>query len=682
MPLINDPDDLSQGGITTPGDVAFTSSAGATTTMTGAASLPAVTAADYIELRDMDIAGNNGLYLVTGTPTTSSIDLTKQALTGAVVNPVNETANAAARVLGTNADEKNFHFDTLNRRFTFLNGFGSITVLDNAGVIGEALYSFFKLSWKNDNDLIKFPFPAIAITPEQYEFISGWLPVDEDESTIATGDASNTRSLIRSAGWDEVNVNGFLTHQRFGAVTLGNIDALDFAYFFWDSETGSTSYVFDGAVNEAIPSVIGTGADPGAGYDYTTSTIVRTGGSWITEGYEVGDSITVQGAAIAGNSVTAVISTVTALTITVVGTPFTVDANDTSAITAIDRRANVFTTRIRIFGKTYDESTSTAIGVTSITNQVYRFPLGEAQDNVIQDYADANNAGSISALFTDVITTPIAPFNDMSIGYYAAAQTRSGFVAIGGDTPTPGDAQFGIIIDGDVSQVQQDGGGAATAEQVYIRVQARLSGVADINDGAGAAAITLAGQLAEELLSLSSTGNTLSSILQTSNPGGAGELGVYVDSFDSNDTNRVAFPENGTDIRSFPFVASGNILFNANLSVDIDAVYRMFFTNDDAGDNSGRDFGTISAITVQDNTPADIAGAVPQLGGGSSLSFSYDYDGNVQRGAVSSGTDVPITIVAIGLSTGQYVVATGTIVRAVGQAFSLVAALERNFNNP
>jgi hypothetical protein len=34
------------------------------------------------------------------------------------------------------------------------------------------------------------------------------------------------------------------------------------------------------------------------------------------------------------------------------------------------------------------------------------------------------------------------------------------------------------------------------------------------------------------------------------------------------------------------------------------------------------------------------------------------------------------------LSTAQYVIATGTLIRATGQNFSLVAALERNYANP
>jgi len=685
MALINDPDGLSQGGITTPGDLALTASAGANTTMTGSASLPAVTAGDYIELRGMATAGNNGLYLVTGSPTTSSIALTKQALTGAVVNPANETANATARVFGTNANEKNFHFDTLNRKFTFLNGFGSVTVLDNDGVVGQAMYSFMKEEWKNDNDLIKFPFPMTAITPEQFEF-NGWQPVDEAESTISTTDPSDTRSLFRTMGWSEVDLTGNIIDLYFGYVGLGNIDSTDKVtgdrpYYFFDSQSSAISTVFAGPANEGVRAVERTALSGTIGF--TASTFTRSTGSFVSDGYLVGDRLFIQSAEDAANNGSFLITGVAALTLTVSGTPFTVNADDTTAVAAIDRRQNVFTTRIRVFGKTYGQAnTFPDIGVTSLTNQVYRFPLSEGPDAVIVDLA-ASDAVSIATLLTNISGTPIAPYNDMAIGYWATNFTRSGFNAIGGDTPSPGDAQFGVLIEADAGGA---GGGPPSAERIYAFVQATLQETGNINDPDGRitgedTGTTIVGQLAEPLVSLASTGNTLSTLLQSANPAG-GDPGVAVDNFDANDTNRIQFAETATDTRTFPFVAAGSINFNANLSTDVDAVYRMFFTNDDAGDNTGRDFGTINAITVQNASAANIAGAVPQSGGGSSQAFTYAYSANVQRGAGSGGTPVPITIVAIGLSVGQYVVATGTILQAVGQVFSLVAALERNFSNP
>jgi hypothetical protein len=61
---------------------------------------------------------------------------------------------------------------------------------------------------------------------------------------------------------------------------------------------------------------------------------------------------------------------------------------------------------------------------------------------------------------------------------------------------------------------------------------------------------------------------------------------------------------------------------------------------------------------------------------------TYAFDTNVQRGAGSAGTDAPITVMAIGLQTGQYVVATTSISRSTANVVSLVAALERNYANP
>ena len=689
MPLINDPDGLSQGGLTSPTSIEFKSASGANITIdaNGNGDLPSVTANDYIEIRNANTTANNGLYRVSSVTTPNEeIVLVKEALDGSVVNPANDAADTTATTLGTNADEKNIYFDTTNFLFTFLNGFGSTTVLDNEGVLAQALYSFGKEEWKNDNDLIKFDFFMTAITPEQFEFNSGWKPVDEAESTISTTDPSNTRELIRTGGWSEIDVNGFIEKSGFCWLTLGNIDSGDNAYYFFASQDAATFATFDGPVNEFVESVTrvdlsGAGTiqfvDGGGGNDQLN----RGSGSWITDGFEVGDYVFIQNAEDAGNDGSFEVLAVTATDLDVATASFTANADDTTAIVAIGRRPVAFTTRVRIFGKTYDQSSSTDIGVTTLTNQVYRFPLSEAADAVVVDLANAETSGNIATLLTNISGTPIAPYNDMAIGYFSSSFTRSGFVAVGGDTPSPGDTQFGVLIEADASA-----GGAASAEQVYAFVQATIQENNDINDPdgriTGEAATVVNGLLAEPLVSLASTGNTISTLAQNANPAGGG-TGVAIDNFDSNDTNRIVMVDDDGDSRTFPFVAAGSIEFNANLSTDVDAVYRMFFTNDDAGDNTGRDFNTIGAITVQDNSgPTDIAGSVPQSAGGSSQAFDFDYDGNLQRGTGSDGTDAPITIVAIGLNGAQHVIATGTITRNVGQTFSLVAALERNYSNP
>ena len=105
----------------------------------------------------------------------------------------------------------------------------------------------------------------------------------------------------------------------------------------------------------------------------------------------------------------------------------------------------------------------------------------------------------------------------------------------------------------------------------------------------------------------------------------------------------------------------------------------MFFTNNDAGDDDGDDFGTDAAILVNDNGGTPISG---NIGGSESINFDFDYDGNVQRGAASAGTDAPVTLVALGLDTAQYVQVEGTITRTKSNNFSFVSNDELTYSNP
>jgi hypothetical protein len=236
-------------------------------------------------------------------------------------------------------------------------------------------------------------------------------------------------------------------------------------------------------------------------------------------------------------------------------------------------------------------------------------------------------------------------YSGMSITYFTESQDRT--------LGATGTFQFDVIIDGN----------NGTAEEIYEFVQWSLRQTTDIDADAGA---EKRGDIASSLLQF--IGDTL----RTS-------PGVFIDNFQSVDTNRLEFTETGSTIQTFPFVAAGSIFFNVNLSGDNDAIFKLFFTNDDAGDNTGRDFGTENAIVINNNLGNPITGSV---NGSSSLQFDYDYDGNTQRGALSAATDVPVTGVSIGLSTAQYVVTTTTITRSTTNSVNFVAALERNYLNP
>ena len=113
--------------------------------------------------------------------------------------------------------------------------------LSNDGVSGQALYSFLKEEWKNDASLIPYPFPMVSITPEQFEFVEGWVPAND-----------TTRNLIRSAGWREINASSVLEREYMGIVSLGNIDSSDTAYYAFSSDTAKTDFDFTGTINQAI----------------------------------------------------------------------------------------------------------------------------------------------------------------------------------------------------------------------------------------------------------------------------------------------------------------------------------------------------------------------------------------------------------------------------------------------
>jgi len=450
-----------------------------------------------------------------------------------------------------------------------LNNVGNIVT--NDGVAMQALYSFIKEEWKSDNNLIKFPFPMIAITSEQFEFINGW-----DISGSFT-DQSSSKALIRDAGWALKDSNGGSREEYMNVTTLGtfNNSLIDRAYFLQSGSPGypPTSSLYFGEVNEPVR-IYASGSAYGA--------------------------------------------------------------------TVIKDFRTYFSAYLREQGKTYGiYDLISEQNITSLTYRKFALPL--------------TNASDVKVTVSDSIITGSAPYTGMSINYYTSSQNRT----IGASS-----YPFKVIIDGN----------SGTAEQIYeyVQYQLRQSGDIDANDNLS----LVRGDTAEPLLEF--VGDTLKT-LGPITINGVDNGGVYIDNFQSTDTNRLQFTDDSGSVRTFPFVAAGTINFNDNLQNDISASYFVFFTNDDAGDNTGRDFGTQTAIIVQDNSLAEITGSVASS---ASRTFDYDYDGNIQRGSNSSGSDAPFTAVSLGLGTAQYVVTTGTITRSTANIISFVAALERNYNNP
>jgi len=198
-------------------------------------------------------------------------------------------------------------------------------------------------------------------------------------------------------------------------------------------------------------------------------------------------------------------------------------------------------------------------------------------------------------------------------------------------------------------------GNGATAANCYQFIQHQLRQSTDIDWGAGASR----GDVTDLLMSYAApTGSTTN---------------LIIDNINADDTNNVTYVDAAGVSRTYPFVSSFTVNFNANLQSDADAKFWMYYTTNPSGN-----FSTQNAVEIVDANGSAVVGSV---GAAASKQFTYDYDGNADGGR-TPGTDAAFTLVAIGKSTAQYVITTGTITRAKGLSFSMVSNLERNYSNP
>ena len=554
MALITSRSGLKQGTLSSE-TVAFTASAGANTTLTGTG-LPVVNATDFFEIRNSPLTNNNGLYIATGTPTTSSVSCTK--VSGS--DPTNDTAEVVDW-LGDTTEFKNVFFDTASLGIYLLEK-GLLSV---DGVTGQAIYSFAMQEWKDDNFLIaNAPFPMLTIDSD-----AGKVIIGQDISGNNSGanwvdnvtHSIRTRKLLRNVGWDEVDSAGNTTARYVGVVTLGLFEdaATDTAYYQFGTDTtvdDTVDFDFAGPVNEAVKFFE---EQTQTDLAITTTTITRVGGSFITEGYKVGGQVTIRNAEDVGNNGTFVLTVVTALVLTTTG--LTANADDTTAILAVNND-NAVTLRLRVRdgdakGKTFSQANLTSAGKDVLGNFVFAFPLANGPDqkiDVADTGIDANSDG----------TPDVAPYTGMTITYHATPQPRTDLVG--------GSADFGIIVEGN------DG----TAQQVFEFIQWSLrstggNGTGDIDADADIAIGRTMDGLAQFVGDTGHFG-TPDGLSVPLNPDGGGS-GVYVDNLNALSKNDVVFYDNTgiTGTKTFPETIAVTLDFNQIAIDDTTTEYDLFY---------------------------------------------------------------------------------------------------------
>lgn len=552
MAIKIDPDDLNQGASLAVASAIFAVGTGADIRIHTSASnlLPALAAGEFFEVRDHSDTVNNGLYQVV-TVNTSTDDYECDKIFGSA--PI-VAAVEAITVLGATgtSTEKSIFFDTAANAIALLEQ-GN---LDVDGVTGQAVYSRLMKDWKADAFLVQFDIPMLTIDADAGKFIigqdnqgnsNGWNWADSVPFSI------RTRKLLRSTGWEEVNSAGITKAKWVSIGTLGAFEdpgADKARYQFGNDTTADDTVEFDfaGPVNEAIQFFEEIGNPTGCDFA-TSSTIIRSSGSFITDGYKVGGQVTVRAAENSAHDGTYVLTAVAALTLTVTGTPFTSPDPDATAQLAVNND-NLVTLRNRIRdadpnGKTYGQAFLTSGNYTVLRPGFMTFPLASKTD------------GKISA--TDAFIDGNLPYTGMSLTIHATPQS------LGGDL-VGGPYNFGFTVDA-------NGG---TDIQVFEWLQRQLRKNTDIDAGAGTNIGLTLDDMAAFIGDSLELGSPDAGVSFPFNPEGGGS-GMYITDLAAASKNTTTMYDNTGTSRGFPIGTPIIIDINQIFIDDTSALMKMYF---------------------------------------------------------------------------------------------------------
>jgi len=628
---------------------------------------------------------------------------------------------------GGDSAGKNIHIDTALRTIKIRNNSAAPKgpVLDETGVTLQALYSFLKQEWKDDPNsktLIAYPFPLVAITPEQFEWRFGWSPADD-----------SSRSLIRTAGWREFSTDDTtLKRQYIGTISLGNIDGdqnqdevgdQDVVYYaFFDSADGTSkagpfNYDFPGEVNQAVQiyDSSNTAADyrgdilrlfirqEGKTYDQTdTVDIGLSAGTTLpynTQRFPLveGNDLKITGA---GGVSDATIEAAKAA-----GQKYSTSGDgSTIEYLAVDEASNTFGYSEDLLDGPYNfgvkiNSASGVDGTTPLTNQeLYAW----VQYNLRQDSDIEFAAGSIKngkladellAFVGDTLTTKPVTNIDQNGTVTGVAITNVNADDVNNTQlfNTGGSLQsfpFSTAISIGFSQDILEDGADAKVFVYYDHTRDYAVGGEIGTSIEIANAGTSATDTAQDSANFILTGTTFTPLLTTTtiqNPEGlnpAVDADAYfrVNKSSGTGANHNVIWKVSTvfDSNNFAAITLDDTVapINETLNTAGDAIYTHPI-------NSPGALLLDSAGTTAENNVAQAA--ISDLASGSLTNnrfvVSYAFDNNTQKDR-EGGQPFDVNVRAIGLNNGSWVEQTATITEQNTNSISVVSAVERNYSDP
>lgn len=267
------------------------------------------------------------------------------------------------------------------------------------GVSLQCLYSFLKEEWitlaaglGNAVDLQAFDFPILPISSAAGQYILGGVNGDaasawkfaDTNGAQATDIEGAPRELIRDGGWQERNAADLVLREYANYTTLGEMDADAQATYQQGDLTGDpANYKLTGPVNQAVLT-FGPGVTPG-NVAVTATTLTRGAGSWVTDGFRVGDYVAIRSAEDSANNGTFGPITVLSTTVLTIGSAtWTVNADD-DTITVLPDHRRYTALRVRKKRRYYARALHEDAGVPSsgILPLINKFPLSHTLDPAI-----------------------------------------------------------------------------------------------------------------------------------------------------------------------------------------------------------------------------------------------------------------------------------------------------------
>lgn len=582
-------------------------------------------------------------------------------------------------------------------------------VLDNTGVSLQALYSFLKEEWKDDpknKNLINYPFPLVAITPEQFEFRFGWKPADD-----------SSRSLIRTAGWREYAAdNTTLNREYLGVITLGTIDGTqdgggDKVYHaFFDSATlapksGAIDFQYAGPVNEAIQTY-GSATEGNVNYtgDIATVFIRQQGKTYDqTRTTDIGISA---GTTLPYNVQRFPLSEGTDLDVTVADATITANSNASQKYDSADNNGptirfltvsetsnNLGYTKDLKGAGSYpfgilidaDDGSSGAAGASLTKNELYSWVQYRLRSNSnIEDSAQANKIGKLTDELLEFVGPTLKTKNATNLDGGGTGVAITNFLstdindlAFRDNSGT--ERTFPFTAAGTISFSDEILTDAANAKffLYYEYTHSYPGSIAISNAGTAALGGTSA---------VDSATFTLSSF--TVNPVTTGVNSVTLGVNDYFKLTGAANETNNQIWKVTNVITPTATQFSAVTYDDLLAVNETAFSGTirTYPINSPQAVLIDSAGTTIENSGGISATLAPaNLNASSQYIFEYDYDGNTQFDREVE-TSPSIVIRALGTSNGSYVQLGGgdtqTIAASTTNSYSVVSAVERNYSNP